>query len=152
MTKDKSTSAASTDPLRLEQQVCFALYRASRSIIRAYTPLLEKLGITYPQYLVLLVLWEKDQITVGEIGERLQLDSATLTPLLKRMETAGFLHRTRDHRDERVVIIHLTEQGYRLKNRATKIPEQLACHLGFDTADPDTVKAITQLKALLARF
>jgi DNA-binding MarR family transcriptional regulator len=68
------------------------------------------------------------------------------------METAGFLHRTRDHRDERVVIIHLTEQGHRLKNRATKIPEQLACHLGFDTADPDTVKAISQLKALLARF
>ncbi len=112
--------------LKLENQICFVLYAASRALTRSYRPLLGKLGITYPQYLVFMVLWERDDITVKHLGEKLYLDSGTLTPLLKRMEKAGFLKRQRSVADERKVRIHLTKKGHELKDEALKVPETLA--------------------------
>src|SRR5579875_3340210 len=103
--------------LKLENQLCFTVYACSREIIRMYRPMLDKLGITYPQYLVLLVLWEMDELTVSQLGERLYLDSGTLTPLLKRMESMGLITRRRSETDERKVYIYLTEQGQDLKTR-----------------------------------
>ena len=108
--------------LHLDNQVCFALYSASLAMTKLYKPLLEELGLTYPQYLAMLVLWEKDGLMVSEIGERLSLDSGTLTPLLKRLETAGLVARVRDVQDERRVHITLTAAGRRMKQRAQKIP------------------------------
>lgn len=115
---------------RLDEQLCFQLYTASRLVTRAYRPLLDELGLTYPQYLVLLVLWEvRDDgtkaPTVSELGERLLLDSGTLTPLLKRMERQGLVTRTRDPEDERSVRIGLTEAGSGLSRQACAVPEQL---------------------------
>src|SRR3954454_4785619 len=110
------------DPLLVDQQLCFALYNASRAVIRAYAPLLQPLGLTYPQYLVLLVLWERDGVAVKDLGARLALDSGTLTPLLKRLEERGYVARRRDTDDERVVRIHLTAAGRALRVRAKRIP------------------------------
>jgi DNA-binding MarR family transcriptional regulator len=118
--------------LDLDQQLCFALYRASRAVTRAYQPLLEPLGLTYPQYLVMLVLWEDDGVTVKELGLRLGLDSGTLTPLLQRLEAAGLVERTRDRADQRVVRIALTAEGTALKARARAVPTELACRAGYD--------------------
>jgi DNA-binding MarR family transcriptional regulator len=118
--------------LRLDRQLCFALYTASRMIVRAYGPLLEPLGLTYPQYLALLVLWEHDGVSVKALGERLALDSATLTPLLKRLEQRGLVTRERDADDERVVRVHLTTEGRALKQKAKKVPVALACKAGFE--------------------
>lgn len=112
--------------LRLDNQVCFALYSASHAMSKAYKPHLEALGLTYPQYVAMLVLWEHDGLTVSEIGERLYLDSGTLTPLLKRLEGAGYISRLRDTADERRVLVRLTPAGRRLKNKAQDIP---ACML-----------------------
>jgi len=109
-------------PLHLENQLCFALYSASLAMTKLYKPLLEAMGLTYPQYLVMLVLWEEDGLIVSDIGERLFLDSGTLTPLLKRLETAGFVRRTRDPKDERRVGITLTDAGRALSNEAAKLP------------------------------
>lgn len=109
-------------PLPLDNQLCFALYSASLAMTKLYKPLLEAMGLTYPQYLVMLVLWEEDGLIVSDIGERLFLDSGTLTPLLKRLETAGFVRRTRDPKDERRVGITLTEAGRALSNEAAKLP------------------------------
>ena len=133
------------EALRLDNQVCFALYAASRSVTQAYQPLLEPLGITYPQYLVLLVLWEEDCAAVKRLGERLQLDSGTLTPLLKRMEAQGLVRRLRDAEDERVVRIHLTPAGRALERRAGAIPKELACKAGLSLAE------IAELRAALGR-
>lgn len=113
------------DHLRLDDQVCFALHAASRAMTAAYQPLLAALEITYPQYLVLLVLWEEDGARVSRIGERLYLDSATLTPLLKRLEARGLVERRRSQQDERVVEVHLTTEGKRLKRRCADFPETL---------------------------
>ena len=113
----------SIDPLRLDQQLCFALYAASRAMTAAYQPLLEELDITYPQYLVLLTLWEQDGLRVSRIGERLYLDSATLTPLLKRLESRGLVERRRSSEDERVVEVFLTTDGKRMKRRALEVPK-----------------------------
>ena len=124
--------AATKDPLSLDQQLCFALYSASRAMTRAYGPLLEPLGITYPQYLVLLVLWERDAASVKELGERLALDSGTLTPLLKRLEQRGLVARARDVDDERVVRVRLTKDGRALRAQARRVPAELACRAGFD--------------------
>lgn len=121
--------------LRLDRQVCFALYAASRAVTQAYVPLLAPLGLTYPQYLVMLALWEEDGLPVGHIGGRLELDSGTLTPLLKRLEAAKLVRRKRDSADERVVRIHLTPAGQALKERAVGIPEALACRLGAKKAE-----------------
>lgn len=114
-----------SDALRLENQLCFALHAASRAVTAAYQPLLDELGVTYPQYLVLLTLWEKDGLSVSRIGERLYLDSATLTPLLKRLEASGLVERRRSKDDERVVEIWLTAAGKRLKRRAAEVPHAL---------------------------
>jgi MarR family transcriptional regulator, organic hydroperoxide resistance regulator len=132
----RSRSAADPEAawLRLDHQLCFALYAASLAMTRAYKPLLEPLGLTYPQYLVLLVLWEGEGVTVGALGERLQLDSGTLTPLLKRLEAAGLVQRQRDAADERRVLLQLTAAGRALKRRAAAVPPSIAaasgCSLG----------------------
>ena len=111
------------DPLLLDRQVCFPLYAATNLLSRLYGPVLRELGLTYPQYLVMLVLWEKEPQTVGSLGARLYLDSGTLTPLLKRMEAAGLVRRTRDPEDERRVVIELTESGKILRNQAVYVPK-----------------------------
>ncbi len=108
--------------LQLDNQLCFALYSTSLAMTKLYKPMLEEMGLTYPQYLAMLVLWEQDGLTVSELGERLYLDSGTLTPLLKRMETAGLLSRIRAVQDERRVHITLTAEGRKLKAKAAKIP------------------------------
>lgn len=112
--------------LRLDKQLCFALYSASHAMSKAYKPHLDALGLTYPQYVAMLVLWERDGLTVSEIGARLYLDSGTLTPLLKRLEGAGYISRLRDADDERRVLIQLTAAGRKLKTKAVAIP---ACML-----------------------
>jgi DNA-binding MarR family transcriptional regulator len=118
---------------RLDEQLCFALYSASRAVTRAYAPLLEGLGLTYPQYVVMLVLWEQDALSVSELGAQLGLDSGTLTPLLKRLEEGGIVTRTRGTDDARVVRIALTPAGRKLEIKAREIPAQLICRAGFTT-------------------
>ncbi|MCG8392595.1 MAG: MarR family transcriptional regulator [Pseudomonadales bacterium] len=113
--------------LQLDMQVCFALYSAQLAMSKVYRKHLKELGLTYPQYLVMMVLWEQDQQTVSEIGERLYLDSATLTPLLKRLEKAGLLQRSRSRSDERQVEIRLTPEGQQLRQRAEAVPEAILC-------------------------
>jgi DNA-binding MarR family transcriptional regulator len=119
------------DTLKLDAQLCFLLYTATRTVTQAYGPLLGPLGLTYPQYLVMLVLWEQDGVSVGRLGQRLYLDSGTLTPLLKRMEAQGLVERRRSQDDERVVEIHLTEAGRALRERATGVPSALFCRTGL---------------------
>ena len=118
---------AASNWLALDHQLCFALYAASLAMTKAYTPLLAPLGLTYPQYLVLLVLWEADGVTVSQLGERLSLDSGTLTPLLKRLQTQGLLQRQRDAADERRVRLLLTPAGRALQVQAEPIPRAIAC-------------------------
>ncbi len=113
-------------PLALDNQLCFALYSASLAMTKLYKPVLAPLGLTYPQYLTLLALWERDGQGVSELGERLCLDSGTLTPLLKRMEASGWLLRRRSTDDERRVMVYLTERGQALRNQARKVPHVLA--------------------------
>lgn len=112
--------------LKLENQLCFPLYAASRKITNKYIPFLKPFGITYTQYIVFLVLWEEDGITVGEIGKKLHLDNGTLTPMLKKLEESDWILRKRSRDDERVVIIKLTEKGYQLKYDLKDIPEKMA--------------------------
>jgi DNA-binding MarR family transcriptional regulator len=120
---NKTDTANATDAmLQLDNQLCFALYSTSLAMTKLYKPMLEEMGLTYPQYLAMLVLWEQDGLTVSELGERLYLDSGTLTPLLKRMESAGLVSRIRAVEDERRVHITLTAAGRKLKARAAKIP------------------------------
>lgn len=135
--------------LRLDDQLCFALYRASRALTRAYGPLLAPLGLTYPQYLVLLVLWERDAQSVKELGARLALDSGTLTPLLKRLEQQGLVRRQRAAEDERVVRVALTAQGRALRSRASEVPAQLACRAGFSLDAAASRDELTALRATL---
>ncbi len=136
----------------LDELLCFALYRASRAMTRAYMPLLEPLGLTYSQYIVLLVLWEEDGVPVKRIGERLALDSATLTPLLKRLEAQGLLERRRDATDERIVRIQLTRKGRALEARARDVPRQLACRTGFDLDDARARARLERLRDELHRL
>ena len=126
------------NPLALDNQLCFALYVCSKEIIRKYTPILEPKGLTYTSYITLLCLWEKDDVTVKELGERLFLDSGTLTPLLKKMETQGLITRTRGGKDERTVYIKLTEKGRAIKADCADIPNQMMCQniLDMDKAAP----------------
>ena len=114
------------EAMKLENQLCFPLYAAARNVTGLYTPWLKPLGLTYTQYIVLLVLWEKDGISVTEIGERLKLDNGTLSPLLKKLEQAGYLSRQRSHEDERVVTIRLTEAGKDLQEKAKDVPLKVA--------------------------
>ena len=136
------------DHLLLDQQLCFALYAASRSMTGLYRPLLEPMGLTYPQYLVMLVLWEQDGLTVRELGQRLQLDSGTLTPLLKRLQLAGLVSRQRRSEDERVVDVSLTPSGHALREQANDIPACLAqrLELSLDQMQRlrDELKQLTQ--------
>ncbi|MBX3186016.1 MAG: MarR family transcriptional regulator [Labilithrix sp.] len=127
--------ATADDALLLDKQLCFALYSASRAMTRAYGPVLEPLGLTYPQYLALLILWEEKRASVKELGERLSLDSGTLTPLLKRLEQRGLVTRRRDPDDERVVRIELTAEGQKLRGRARSVPGEIACRAGLDVSD-----------------
>jgi len=126
-----SSSTAAVDLLKLDTQLCFAVYAAAHALNKTYKPLLEPLDLTYPQYLVMLVLWERDGLTVKEIGERLFLDSGTLTPLLKRLESAGRIHRTRDAADERQVRITLSDAGRALKAMAGNVPPAIMCASGL---------------------
>ena len=114
------------DIMKLENQLCFPLYAAARNVTSLYTPWLKPLGLTYTQYITFLVLWEKDGISVSEIGSRLMLDNGTLSPMLKKMEQEGYIERNRSREDDRVVIITLTEQGRDLQERAKDIPEKVA--------------------------
>jgi len=138
-TTTPNESLSATKMLNVDLQLCFALYSASLSMTKTYKPLLSKLKLTYPQYLVLLVLWEKDGMTVNSIGERLFSDSGTLTPLLKRLEKLGMIQRQRAQEDERKVIITLTEAGKLLQTQATDVHTQIACSTGC---------TITELQAL----
>ena len=113
------------DVLKLDNQICFPLYAAARQVVNLYTPVLKPLGLTYTQYLVFLVLWEKDGIPVGEICERLMLDNGTLSPLLKKMQTAGFIEKKRSEKDDRVVVITLTKEGRELQKKAKDVPRQV---------------------------
>ena len=130
--------------LKLSNQLCFPLYALSRKITSHYLPLLEKIGLTYPQYLVMLVLWEEDSVSVKELGHKLMLDSGTLSPLLKKLEGRELVVRKRLKEDERVVIITLTESGEQLKKIASVIPEQIKCSLEL------TDKEMREMKALAA--
>ena len=142
--------ALSDQALRLDNQLCFALYSASLAMTKLYKPLLDELGLTYPQYLALLVLWEQDSVSVSELGQRLNLDSGTLTPLLKRLETAGWLTRLRDAEDERRVRVVLTAEGRSLKTRARRIP---GCILQATQCDLSEVASLTrQVQALRDRL
>ena len=129
------------DALKLDNQICFPLYAASRLIVQAYRPHLERLGITYLQYLTLMVLWEKDGSTVSEVGERLMLDSGTLTPVLKRLETDGLIKRRRDTVDDRVVQNWLTARGRTLRTRAVDIPTQLLCSTTVELDEVSRLRA-----------
>ncbi len=114
------------DKLKIDNQLCFPLYACSREIVRLYKPFLDEIGLTYTQYIAMMVLWERKQLTVKQLGEILYLDSGTLTPLLKKMESSGLLSRSRDKADERSVIVRLTDQGEELKERAVLIPEKIS--------------------------
>lgn len=133
--------APRADPLMLDNQLCFAVYSASHAFARAYRPRLEALGLTYPQYLAMLVLWERDGVSVKAIGERLGLDSGTLTPLLKRLEAAGLVARARDTADERQVLVSLTAAGRELRGPAAGLPQFMARTLGLSVADMKRLKA-----------
>jgi DNA-binding MarR family transcriptional regulator len=136
--------------LLLDNQLCFALYSASLAMTKLYKPLLEDLGLTYPQYLVMLVLWEGDGLMVSELGQRLSLDSGTLTPLLKRLEAAGLISRLRAVEDERRVHIHLTTAGRKLKARAAKVP---GCVLAASQCSvTELVQLTRQVRALRDRL
>ena len=124
-------TAAGNDNLDLESQFCFALYSAALALGKIYAPILAKLRLTYPQYLVMLVLWRQDGLTVRALGERLHLDSGTLTPVLKRMEQAGLVRRSRDKQDERLVRTELTEAGRDLEERARHLPCTIAGAIGL---------------------
>jgi DNA-binding MarR family transcriptional regulator len=132
--------------LKLDHQLCFALYSSSLAMTKLYKPLLEPLNLTYPQYLAMLVLWEGDGISVSDLGQRLLLDSGTLTPLLKRLETSGWVQRERDSADERRVLLHLTPAGKALKIRAAKVPPQVACATSCSLEELSSLTA--RLKAL----
>ena len=145
-----SRSFTPDQALQLDNQLCFALYSASLAMTKLYKPLLDALGLTYPQYLVMLVLWEGDGLMVSELGQRLSLDSGTLTPLLKRLEAAGLISRLRDVQDERRVHIHLSAAGRKLKARAAKVP---GCILAASQCSiPDLVQLTRQVRELRDRL
>jgi DNA-binding MarR family transcriptional regulator len=135
------------DPLLLDNQLCYALYAAAHRMTKSYRPMLERMGLTYPQYLVLLVLWENDGVTVSEIGRRLRLDSGTLTPVLKRLETSGLLNRNRRQSDEREVEIALTDQGRALRSEAIAVRQSVMCQLNMSEPEIQAMRA--DLNALI---
>lgn len=138
----KMNTATESPQLLLDNQICFPLYSAANAVVRAYRPLLQQLDLTYLQYIVLMVLWEESSLNVKTLGERLGLDSGTLTPLLKRLEIKGLVERRRDEADERARIITATRAGMNLREQAREIPQALACTIGLPAAKG------TQLKKL----
>jgi DNA-binding MarR family transcriptional regulator len=124
-----------TEWLRLDRQICFSLHAASRAFNGVYRVLLGDLGLTYPQYLVMLVLWEQGDLPVKKLGERLRLDSGTLSPLVKRLESAGLVRRERSAEDERSVLVRLTGEGAALRERAVEVPRRIMSATGFDLAE-----------------
>ncbi len=140
----------SENALALDNQLCFPLYAASHLVVRLYRPLLDKLGLTYPQYLVLLVLWEHSPATVGDICQHLLLDSGTVTPLLKRLEGMGLVMRVRSKEDERRVHVSLTPEGAALRAQAENIPSTLTCQLALSTTEVSDLRQ--QLHGLLDRL
>jgi MarR family transcriptional regulator, organic hydroperoxide resistance regulator len=150
--QQQKTSKSPDKAPALDDQLCFALYATSRAVMNVYRPALQELGITYPQYLVLLVLWEHDGISVGALGERLYLDSGTLTPLLKRLEKQGLIMRRRNSDDERQVDVTLTLAGSRLKRKAHIMVDTLRCRLQLPIAKvADLRKELKSLMKLAAR-
>lgn len=123
------------DTLKLTNQICFPLYAASRKIINRYTPFLEKLDLTYTQYITMMVLWEEKEVTAKQLGRRLYLDSGTLTPLLKKMEAKGLLTRSRSSYDERNLVVKITQKGEQLRDKALEVPERMAECSSLDTED-----------------
>lgn len=145
--EERNLSSASNtseyDMLKLDNQLCFSLYVCSKEIIKRYKPLLDPYGLTYTGYIILMALWEQDQVTVKELGKRLYLDSGTLTPLLKKLETQGYVSRTRSSEDERNVYVKLTDKGLSFKQDALCIPKGLIC------AIPMAPEKVTQLRDAL---
>ena len=135
MTASDVQQVDGADPLALERQVCFALSVAARNVVAVYRPLLEPMGLTHPQYLVMLALWQHGQLSVKDLSRLLQLDPGTLSPLVKRLEAAGLVSRARDPRDERALAITLTDAGQALRERAERIPAGIVERLGMDVAE-----------------
>ena len=135
------------EQLLLKNQLCFPLYACGRKIVGSYTPYLKPLGLTYTQYIVMMVLWEKESVNVGQLGEELHLDAGTLTPLLKRLESAGYITRQRSKEDERVTIVALTKEGEKLKEKCKDIPGKMASQ-----GTPLQEKEIKELYRLLYKF
>ena len=142
----KTINFSTDELLKLDNQLCFALYISSKEIIRKYKPLLDPLGLTYTGYITLMALWEQDNVTIKDLGKRLYLDSGTLTPLLKKLETIGYIARSRSISDERNVYVKLTPKGHELKSKAACIPQELICSSNID------VKDALQLLPLLQQF
>ncbi len=128
------------DSLRLDSQLCFALYACSKELLRKYEPVLSPMGLTYTQYILLLTLWERDGQTIKSLGEMLYLDSGTLTPLVRRLESKGFVQRRRSKTDERSVEVFLTERGLALRNEAVHVPEQMLCVTGLSPGDAASLR------------
>ena len=131
------------DLLKLDKQLCFSVYVLHREIMQCYRPILKNIGLTYPQYITMMTLWEKDDVTVNQVGEILQLDNGTLTPLLKRLESKGYLERKRSKEDERVVKINLTKKGAKLKENASCIPIELAKAMNLNLEEMEQLKTLS---------
>ena len=143
----KSTDNRAYDALLLDRQLCFPLYACAREVVKRYTPYLEEVGLTYTQYITMLVLWETPCMTSKQIGKRLRLDSGTLTPVLKKLEQRGLILRRRDEADERNLLVELTEDGKNLRERAVEIPQQLGACLNL--TPEDAVQLYTLLHRML---
>jgi DNA-binding MarR family transcriptional regulator len=141
-------AATATDPLALDRQVCFALAVAAREVIAIYRPVLEPLGLTHPQYLVMLALWESDPRSLRDLADTLALDPGTLSPLVKRLEAAGLLRRERDRTDERLLAVTLTPAGRQLRKKAEKVPARIVERLGLPVADLEHLNAV--LRAVIS--
>ncbi len=136
---EKQTADACYESLRLENQLCFPLYAASREVVKRYRPYLDPLGLTYTQYIAMMVFWEQKKCSVKELGAKLYLDSGTLTPVLKSLEAKGFVRRYRSTEDERVLLVEVTEEGEKLRDRALEVPVKVG---GCVSLNPDEVKAL----------
>lgn len=153
ITKFPNPKSRAKAPLKLDEQLCFALYSTGLALNKVYRKLLSGLGLTYPQYLVMLVLWERDEVSVSEIGERLFLDSATLTPLLKRLEASELISRTRSRSDERQVIIALTKTGKDLKAEAGEVPANVFCAADCSVEQVASIKSqLESLRSSLLKY
>lgn len=142
--------ACDYEQLKLKNQMCFPLYACARKIVNAYTPFLKPVGLTYTQYIVFMVLWEKEEVSVGELGTSLHLDAGTLTPLLKKLEKEGYITRKRSKQDERITCIHLTDKGDKLKDKCADIPFKVASTLGV--LDEKDLKELYRLLYLILDF